>query len=68
MYLKLLILTYGIKLRIMKENNTKRDISAILEKSLRKVREQLIEKEKKNNGYLVISKDGKVVKVPAKDL
>jgi hypothetical protein len=52
----------------MKNKNSKRDISAILEKSLKKVREQLIEKEKKSNGYLIISKDGKVIRIPAKDL
>ena len=46
-----------------------KDISASLEKSLEKVRKQVIETEKKNDGYLVIAgNDGKVKKVPAKDL
>lgn len=30
--------------------------------------EQLIERERKENGYIVISKEGKVVKVNAKDI
>ena len=46
-----------------------KDISASLEKSLEKVRRQVIETEKKNDGYIVIAgKDGKVKKVPARDL
>jgi len=53
----------------MNKDINKEDISATLEKSLEKVRKQLIEKIKKNNGYLVVSdKDGKVKKIPAKDL
>jgi hypothetical protein len=45
------------------------DISTTLEKCLAEVRKKLIEEEKKNNGYLVVSdKDGKVKKIPAKDL
>jgi hypothetical protein len=53
----------------MNNDIIKNDISVTLEKSLKRVREKLIEEEKKNNGYLVISdKDGKVKKIPAKDL
>jgi hypothetical protein len=33
------------------------------------VRKRLIEKEKKNNGYLVVAdKNGKIKKIPARDL
>ena len=50
-------------------NNLHKDIFAALDKSLEKVRKQLIEAEKKNDGYLVIAgKDGKVKKVPAREL
>ena len=53
----------------MNNDKNKHDISTTLEKSLKKVWEKLIEEEKKNNGYIVISdKDGKVKKIPAKDL
>jgi hypothetical protein len=53
----------------MKNNSLHRDITVVLEKSLEKVRKNLIEAEKKNNGYLVIAdKNGKVKKVPARDL
>jgi hypothetical protein len=45
------------------------DLSEQLDQGLQKARKKLIEKEKKNNGYLVIAgKDGKVKKIPAKDL
>jgi len=53
----------------MNNDVNKKDISATLEKSLEKVRKKLIEEVKKNNGYLVIGdKDGKVKKIPARDL
>ena len=53
----------------MNINELHKDIIAALEKSLEKVRRNLIETEKKNDGYLVVAgKDGKVKKVPAKDL
>ncbi|HEY8968705.1 MAG TPA: hypothetical protein VIM64_06425 [Puia sp.] len=53
----------------MNNDINKHDISATLEKSLKKVWEKLVEEKKKNNGYLVVSdKDGKVKKIPAKDL
>ncbi len=53
----------------MKNNLPAKDISISLEKSLKKVREKLIAQEKKNDGYLVVAgKDGKVKKIPAKDL
>ena len=46
-----------------------KDISLQLQQGFQKVRKKLIEKEKKNNGYLVIAgKDGLVKKIPAKDL
>jgi hypothetical protein len=53
----------------MKNNAPQKDVFVLLEKSLKKVRAELIESEKKNNGYLVVAgKDGKVKKIPAKDL
>ena len=53
----------------MKNSSQQKDVFALLEKSLQKVRAELIEKEKKVNGYLVVAgKDGKVKKIPAKDL
>jgi len=53
----------------MKNNSQQEDIFSLLEKSLQKVRVLLIEKEKKDGGYLVVAgKDGKVKKIPAKDL
>jgi hypothetical protein len=53
----------------MSSNDLHKDIIAALEKSLEKVRKQVIETEKKNDGYIVIAgKDGKVKKVPARDL
>jgi hypothetical protein len=45
------------------------DISSKLAEGFLKARKKLIEEEKKNNGYLIISdKNGNVIKVPAKDL
>lgn len=53
----------------MNNGTSIKDISASLEKGLEKARKKVIEMEKKNNGYIVISdKDGKVKKIPAKDL
>lgn len=47
----------------------KKSFSELTTEGLLVVRKKLIEKEKKENGYLVISgKDGIVRKVPAKDL
>jgi hypothetical protein len=41
----------------------------LLEKGLAQTRKKLIAEEKKKNGYLVVSdKDGRVKKIPAKDL
>ena len=41
----------------------------LIEKGLKRTAQKLIEKEKKNDGYLIIAgKDGKVKKVPARDL
>jgi hypothetical protein len=55
--------------RRMNNNGHGKDISITLKKSLEEVRKQVIETEKKNDGYLVIAgKDGKVKKVPARDL
>ncbi|WP_423146975.1 hypothetical protein [Rubrolithibacter danxiaensis] len=40
-----------------------------LEKAISEVSRKLIEQEKKNDGYLIISdKDGTIKKIPAKDL
>jgi hypothetical protein len=46
-----------------------RQMDDLIEQGLKRTALKLIEKEKKNNGYLIIAgKDGKVKKVPAKDL
>ena len=46
-----------------------REMDDLIEQGLKRTAEKLIEKEKKNDGYLVIAgKDGKVRKVPARDL
>lgn len=46
-----------------------KEVSKKLENALKKVSEKIIAKTKKNNSYLVIAgKDGKVKKIPAKDL
>ncbi|MEI9912573.1 MAG: hypothetical protein WDO71_24765 [Bacteroidota bacterium] len=53
------------------EKNTaiKKTFSELVREGLSVVKKRLVEKEKKNNGYLVISgKDGKVKKVPASEL
>ena len=43
--------------------------SEAIEKGLQKVSQKLVAEAKKNDGYLVIAgKDGKVKKIPAKDL
>lgn len=53
----------------METNSRSVDISKKLEQGFKKVRKNLIEKEKSNNGYLILSdKKGVVKKVPAKDL
>jgi hypothetical protein len=66
---KSITLNCGIILLKMKNNAQQEDIFSLLEKSLQKVRVLLIEKEKKDGGYLVVAgKDGKVKKIPAKDL
>jgi len=45
------------------------DISKKLQAGFEKARKKLIEKEKKSNGYLIISdKKGNIKKIPAKDL
>ncbi len=45
------------------------DISNKLKDGFEKVRRKLIEKEKKNNGYLILSdKKGNIKKISAKDL
>ena len=46
-----------------------RDISEELKEGFEKVRENLIKKEKQNNGYLIISdKKGIIKQIRAKDL
>lgn len=50
-------------------NLTSRDISIKLQEGFEKVRKKLIEKEKKANGYLIVSdKKGNIKKISAKDL
>lgn len=45
------------------------DISKKLQAGFAKARKMLIEKEKKSNGYLIVSdKNGKVKKIAAKEL
>jgi len=45
------------------------EMDNLIEEGLKRTAKKLIEKEKKNDGYLVIAgKDGKVKKIPAKDL
>jgi hypothetical protein len=52
-----------------KDKSIKRDISKKLAEGFQKVRKQLIEEEKRDNGYLIIGdKNGNVIKVPARDL
>ena len=46
-----------------------KEVSKKLEDAFRKISENIIAKTKKNNSYLVIAdKDGKIKKIPAKDL
>jgi hypothetical protein len=46
-----------------------KEVSKKLEDALKKVSEKIIVKTKKNNSYLVVAdKDGKVKKIPFKDL
>lgn len=53
----------------MEANKIKMDLSEKLKIGLAKARKKLIEEEKKNNGYLIISDaKGNIKKVPAKDL
>ncbi len=68
--LKSVTLMYTLRFWVMKKkNNTREDLSIKLEKGFALVRERLIEYEKKNNGYLIISdKDGNIKRVAAKDL
>lgn len=41
----------------------------LIEQGLQRTAQKLIAQEKKNDGYLVVAgKDGKVKKIPAKDL
>ena len=49
--------------------NKHHSLDNLIEEGLRKTAQKLVEKEKKNDGYIVTTdKDGKVRKVPAKDL
>ena len=53
----------------MEANSKAVDIYPKLKEGFEKVRKILIDKEKKANGYLIVSdKNGKVKKIPAKDL
>ena len=52
-----------------KNKTIKKSFSEITAEGLVVVRKRLIEKEKKNNGYLVVAdKNGKVKKIPASEL
>jgi hypothetical protein len=52
-----------------KKNNSGEDLSKKLEKGFALARKRLIEYEKKNNGFLVISdENGNVKRIAAKDL
>jgi hypothetical protein len=52
-----------------KNNPIIKSFSELTNEGLCLVKKKLIEKEKKNDGYLVIAgKDGAVKKIPAKDL
>ena len=45
------------------------DLSDKLAEGFQRARKKLIEEEKKNNGFLIVAdKNGKVVKIPARDL
>jgi hypothetical protein len=54
----------------MEQNNRIKtiDLSAKLSEGFQRARKKLIEEEKKKNGYLIISENGKVIKVPASQL
>ena len=52
----------------MKNKKQLNDIKTKLLKGLKVTHEDLIKEKKRNNGTLVIYKDGKIVKVKAKDL
>jgi hypothetical protein len=52
-----------------KSDTIKKSFSETTKEGLILVRKKLIEKEKKNNGYLVVAdKNGKIKKIPARDL
>ena len=53
----------------MEKNKGKNDLLEKIMLAAEKARKKLIEKEKKENGYLIIAdKNGNPIKVPAKDL
>ena len=52
-----------------KPKTIKKSFSETTKEGLSLVRNRLIEKEKKNNGYLVVAdKQGKIKKIPASEL
>ncbi len=53
----------------MISNKVKEDLSEKMKLGFEKARKQLIAKEKKNNGYLIVSdKQGNIKKIAAKDM
>ena len=53
----------------MENKNVTEDLSERMQVGFDKARLKLLEKEAKNDGYLIISdKDGNIKKVPAKEL
>jgi len=46
----------------------KKELSAKIMKGLKAANEKLIIQSAKDNDYLVISKDGKIIKIPAREL
>ena len=53
----------------MKKKTKSEDISEKLKEGFERARKKLIEQEKARNGYLIVTDDeGKVKKIPAKDL
>ena len=52
----------------MKNSKAHIELRDKLAEGFKKARKKLIEEEKKRNGYLVLFRNGKVVKVPANEL
>ena len=66
---KLLTLIYTIKLQVMVIKQKREDLSGKIKTALDKGIQKLIAETKATNSYIVVSdKNGKVKKIPAKDL